>query len=62
MRDTLDRRPEFVAAFDKRPDELMRIGHTPALRLVLDYHKELKAALDRKPQVRSRRGRCSRSK
>lgn len=51
MRDLLDRRPEFVAAFDAHPEELMRIGRAPALRLMLDKHPDLKAALDKKNEV-----------
>ena len=52
MRDLLDRRPDFVAAFDEHPDELMRIGRAPALRLMLNQHKEVRAALDKKHEVR----------
>ena len=52
MRDLLDRRPDFVAAFDKHPDELMKIGRAPALPLMLNSHKELKMALDKKAEVR----------
>jgi hypothetical protein len=52
MRDLLDRRPDLVAAFDDHPSELMKIGRAPALRLMLNQHKELKAALDKKVQVR----------
>ena len=82
MRDLLDRRPDFVAIFDKHPDELMRIGRcvlsppagahqpqlthstfltwqlthrAPDLKLMLDQNKELKAVLDKKMEVRSRR-------
>ena len=39
MRDLLDRRPDFVAIFDKHPDELMRIGRAPDLKLMLDQNK-----------------------
>ena len=49
----LDRRPEFVAAFDKHPEELMKVGRAPALHLMLNQHKELKAALDKKQEVRA---------
>jgi len=52
MRDLLDRRPDFVAAFDAHPEELMKIGRAPALRLMLNQHKDLKAALDKKEEVR----------
>ncbi|KAL1503593.1 hypothetical protein AB1Y20_012070 [Prymnesium parvum] len=52
FRDLLDRRPEFMAAFDKHPEELIRIGRAPSLRLMLDSHKDLKAALDKRPEVR----------
>jgi len=52
MRDLLDRRPDFVAAFDKNPEELMKIGRAPSLTLMLNQHKELKAALDKKQEVR----------
>jgi len=52
MRDLLDRRPDFVKSFDKHPEELMKIGRAPALHLMLNQHKELKAALDKKGEVR----------
>jgi len=53
MRDLLDRRPDFVAVFDQQPEELMRIGRAPNLRLMLDGNKEIKAALDKKQEVRA---------
>merc|ERR1719181_62686 len=53
MRDLLDRRPDFVHAFDSHPEELMKIGRAPDLRLMLNQHKELKAALDKKAEVRA---------
>jgi hypothetical protein len=52
FRDLLDRRPDFVRAFDKHPEELMKVGRAPALHLMLNQHKELKAALDKKQEVR----------
>ena len=52
MRDLLDRRPDFVRAFDKHPEELMKVGRAPALHLMLNQHRELKAALDKKQEVR----------
>ena len=53
MRDLLDRRRDFVHAFDSHPEELMKIGRAPDLRLMLNQHKELKAALDKKAEVRA---------
>ena len=46
------RRPALLKVFDKHPEELIRIGRAPDLRLMLDANKELKAALDKKSHVR----------
>ena len=50
MRDLLDRRPDFVAVFDRHPEELIKIGRARAAEM-LDQNKELKAALDKSPEV-----------
>jgi hypothetical protein len=42
----------LLKVFDKHPEELIRIGRAPDLRLMLDANKELKAALDKKSHVR----------
>ena len=51
-RDLRARRPALLKVFDKHPEELIRIGRAPDLRLMLDANKELKAALDKKSHVR----------
>ena len=39
------RRPALLKVFDKHPEELIRIGRAPDLRLMLNANKELKALL-----------------
>ena len=52
LADLRARRPALLKVFDKHPEELIRIGRAPDLRLMLDANKELKAALDKKSHVR----------
>ena len=54
FRDLLDRRPDFVNAFDKHPEELMKVGRAPALSLMLNQYKELKATRRSRPRTRAR--------